>query len=335
MDFVTFWFIQYVFQSVLHSVLIALVVEALIRLWRIHRPEIRLRFLLLTLWMPVLAFPLFQLLYPERGSYRFREETALFDLNAWMLMRVWTGVHLWHLVLALMGLFAILFLVQDLVPILQPYLLRSKLVPAEDADAGHRLTRIMKSLDWQKGTSPPAVVLVQSAGPVLHLSGIRHPKIYINLSLVKILDDEELSAMLAHEAAHYIRKDQIMSTLFTIFRILLFFNPVALIEFRRMIHEREKLCDDIASRMTGHPLAVAAGLAKVFRQTESVLRKRTQPKRDVPSAAQMLELSAHRSRVEDRIQRLLHPKTAVSSEFPGLRLAVMSFALLTLLFFVV
>jgi len=34
-------------------------------------------------------------------------------------------------------------------------------------------------------------------------------------------------------------------------RVLLFFNPVAMIEFRRLAHEEEKVCDDIAIELTG------------------------------------------------------------------------------------
>jgi len=335
MEVVTSWITQYVFQSVFHSFLVAFIIESLMRFWRVHDPATRLRFLLLTLWLPALTFPLFQLLYPERGSYRFRGVTALFDLNAWMLIRIWDGLQIWHLALAMLAAIALLFLIQDLVPILHPYMHRSQLVRAEDSDATVRLKRAMKSLGWKQGTSFPEVILVESDGPILHLSGVRRSSVYMNLSLVKALDDEELSGMLAHEAAHFLRRDPIMSSVLLFFRVLVFFNPVALIEFRRIIHEREKLCDDLASGMTGQPLAVAAGLAKVFRLAEPMLRKGAQKRGQFHSVVRMLELSSHRSRVEDRITRLLHPGGSGAPAYPEIRLGITMIALLALLFFVV
>lgn len=85
---------QYAAQVLVHSALAVLIVEALLKLWRIEAPRIRVHFRILFLVLPLVGWPVFQLLWPTRGSLEFRGTLAIFDIQQWLPLRV-AGVPGW------------------------------------------------------------------------------------------------------------------------------------------------------------------------------------------------------------------------------------------------
>ncbi len=73
-------------------------------------------------------------------------------------------------------------------------------------------------------------------------------------------------------------------------RVLMFYNPVILMEFRRIVQEEEKICDDLSAAMTGNRGAIAGALRKFFFSDEDHQK---------PGAA-------HAERLRDRIEDYSH-----------------------------
>jgi Zn-dependent protease with chaperone function len=92
----------------------------------------------------------------------------------------------------------------------------------------------------------------------------RNPVIYISTGLTRALTMDELQAALAHELAHIARSRRPLLLAAFFLRMVLFFNPVSLIEFRRVVRNEEKICDDIAVSLTRRPDALAEALKKFY-----------------------------------------------------------------------
>ena len=334
-----FSFSQYVFQCLLHSFIIAFVIEALLKIWREERPLLRLRFRLLVILIPVLSFPLYQLVYPQRGSFGFRRSLAIFDINQWLLIGLGDGILVWHAALVLLGVVTAVFLLQEAIPILLAYLHREACKTIYKSGTIPKLDIVLEELKQKSSFAVPRLFLLTEEEPAIYTNGIRKSSINISWSLIEVLDQEELEGALAHEMAHIMRRDNTIDWVLLLFRFIMFYNPVALVEFRRIIHEREKLCDDIASSLTGKPLAFASSLIKVFRMARANGFAHTPPQYSlgsrILSIVRNLESHSDRVRVEDRIIRMARIKKSYNPSYPHIRLGITTLSLILFLFFVV
>ena len=86
-----------------------------------------------------------------------------------------------------------------------------------------------------------------------------------------------------------------------LFRIILFFNPVVLLEFRRITQEEEKICDDITVSLTNKPHALSEALKRLYHQDKNInplqLRNLSEMKNSV-------EEYSHNIHIENRMVRL-------------------------------
>ena len=60
------WPGMYLAQSFLHSLIAALIVDTALLAWKIEAPVVRQRFRLLVIVLPIISFPLYQAITPER-----------------------------------------------------------------------------------------------------------------------------------------------------------------------------------------------------------------------------------------------------------------------------
>jgi Zn-dependent protease with chaperone function len=121
------------------------------------------------------------------------------------------------------------------------------------------------------------------------------------------------------------------------FRLAWCFNPVALLVFRRIAQENEKVCDQLAARVTHDPLALAASIVKVFKMSRR-LRERSssgQSWRRVFALADNLEQHGSRMLVEERVERIIEERPVGRVPYERARLALTGACLAALLFFVV
>src|SRR5208283_967683 len=87
-----------------------------------------------------------------------------------------------------------------------------------------------------------------------------NPRIYVSTGLIESFSSEHLQAAFAHEIGHIQRSRKPTLILAYIIRTVMFYNPVAMVEFRKLAQEEEKVCDDIAVALTGNPEAVVEAL---------------------------------------------------------------------------
>jgi len=91
--------------------------------------------------------------------------------------------------------------------------------------------------------------------------GLARPVVWLPLSLLTRLPADQVEAILAHELAHIARRDWLWNGLQCVVETLLFFHPAVWWLGRRIRHEREQACDDLAASACGDPIALAEALA--------------------------------------------------------------------------
>jgi hypothetical protein len=96
-------------------------------------------------------------------------------------------------------------------------------------------------------TAPVGLVLSESVVAPAIL-GWLHPRILLPKGLATSLPRPQLRAVLLHELAHYRALDQPLHWLFTLVRVIHWFNPIAHLAARQWLHFRELAADEAAMR---------------------------------------------------------------------------------------
>jgi Zn-dependent protease with chaperone function len=315
--------VDFAAQSMMHGLVAALAVEALLRVWRARAPDDRLALRALGLWQPLAVTPAIFLLAPQRAGDEFHERWALFASRHWSELQVagMSAVVLGVLLGAALGL--ALFLM-DLVPLLSAR--RRSLPPAARVPA-----ELQAALaDAAGARAPPPLHFTEARTCALYCTGALRPVVVISRGALDLLDAEELRAALAHELAHVARRDPAASWALMAARGVLFFNPVAQVVARALARDAEWRADEHAG---GDRLALASALVKLHRAGQ--LAPASAP-RALPLAAALAEpLRRARSHdVEGRCRRLLEPAGPTRLPFPWLRVALASASLGLLAFLV-
>jgi Zn-dependent protease with chaperone function len=326
--------IQFIVQSVFHAWIVTLTVEGLLKIWEVRHPVMRARFRLLVLAAPLVAWPVFQLVWPERGDEAFRAGPALIDLNAWMSLRP-VGVPLFYIYVGLLTANAAVFFAQELLPAIRQQFLSTP--PACDG-VPERVERALTRVCQRAGIPREAVSVCVTAQeePVAYTAGLRNQRLVVSIGLVNTLDDEELETALAHEIAHRLRRDNRSGWAVLGLGALMLYNPLALLGLRLIAQERERACDDMAARITGKPLALASALLKVAKRTMGgTLGYQPRARLSPVAWLQTFGSRAVRAQIEERVARLANPSQPKPVPWANLRLAVTAAALAPLLYYVV
>jgi len=96
------------------------------------------------------------------------------------------------------------------------------------------------------------------------MAGFFYPVIIIPGRIAEEFSEEELEALIYHEAGHIINKDNIMRLLILVCNSILFFLPLKDI-YRKWDMERDLECDRLSAFYTGNPLNVASALLKTLK----------------------------------------------------------------------
>lgn len=326
---------RYALQFVAHSLVALLVLEALVQLWRLRQPALRLRFHALALALPLVTVPVYHVAYLGWGSEAFRRHTALLDLEGWRVLDA-AG---WHPVAMALGVIvvvtSILVLVQEVLPAWR--LLRGHWAwrpRPPSAEEGARLRTAVAHLP----SSPalPPILIVDQDVMLAYVQGLARPALVLSAPILRLLASDELAGVIAHELAHLRRRDNWTGWPLLAARTALFFNPVALLVFRHVLDDMERVCDDEAVGATSNPLALASGLLKVGRPASE--GERPAPREAWLSrlvGAKALADRSHQAVLEGRLRRLIHATPEPTVDFVGLRLGLAAAAVGSLLFFVV
>ncbi len=98
--------------------------------------------------------------------------------------------------------------------------------------------------------------------------GFFQPTIYLSQGLVKKLSKEELKAVISHEYAHILRKDNLFIFLGLLLKNFLFFLPLSHFLYRFFTREKEYAADELAAEITGDRLTLAQAIIKVKRLSQ-------------------------------------------------------------------
>jgi len=317
-------------RAVFHTLVAALFVEALLRLWNLSHPGQRLGFRLLVLGVPLVLDPAFEWVMPWRGEPAIRETQALFAGVRWDDVRVaGTGLYaVWTGACAALGLVLLLL---DLGPLVAD--LRRRRAARAHAPPGWtepveaRVFRLAPKL----GVAAPRVIALDKPGPLLHCAGVAHPVLVVSGGAMALLDEREREAAFAHELAHLRHRDPLAGWVLMAARVLMVFNPVFQVVARVAAREIEWRADDAAARATGDPLSVASALLRLYRAAHAAEPGRLVRLRRGPGPV----VRARHRAVEARCRRLLDGVSGQPLPFPAARYVLTAATLGALLYRVV
>jgi hypothetical protein len=252
-SFVSSYWGMYIIQTVIHSAIASLLVECAFLVWALKAPQVKQWFRFVVILLPIISFPLYQLAFPRRGDVYFRME-SLFDSDRWFFIGQWGSISVLALFTVILAGTAIVFIVQELVPILsnildQIHAAEQTIAEEIDESISRKVRKALKGLPLDESF----VQIMNDEDLALFSSTGLKPMIYVSTGLIEAFSIEHLHVAFAHEIAHIQRSRTPVLILAYILRVIVFFNPIAMIEFRRIAHEEEKVCDDIAISMTGKP----------------------------------------------------------------------------------
>jgi hypothetical protein len=302
---------MYAAQAFCHALIAAVIMERALKAWKISDPVNRQRFSLVVVLFPIISFPLFQALDPGRSSVLFRLN-ALFDSNRWLDMELWGTIPLSILFLLVLAATSLVFLFQEMVPVLRHTLESNNLVrDGMPMRTNPFLEQASKTLSLET----PQVHIIEDNDLLIFSTTGKKPVIFVSTGLTKSLTPDQLQAALAHEVAHIARSRHPVLLAVFFLRMLMFFNPVVLLEFRRAVRNEEKICDDIAVSLTQRPQALADTLKKFYavRETPELGAGRNPFFTPV-----RLEEHSYNIQLDDRIVRLERnaARTSDSRRFP-------------------
>jgi Zn-dependent protease with chaperone function len=249
-------------QSIVHALIAALAVEALLRIWRVALPGERLAFRLLALAQPLLVTPLLVEL-PVRADEGFHDRWALFAGRHWEDVGL-LGLSFFQIFVGAMALAGLGLFLLDLWPLLRSLRRpRRQGTPVPEALQGE-----LRELAGAAGLSvPPPLRLLPEHSPSLYCAGVRRAEVVLSAGTLDLLDPAERRAALAHELAHLARRDPLVSWGLMAVRALQIWNPVVQVLARAMAREAERRADDAGAALAGDRLALASALLRLHRAT--------------------------------------------------------------------
>ena len=320
-------------QAILHATVAALLVEVLLRLWRVDDPGERLALRWVAIAAPVLLTTLYLALAPWRASSWFVEHWSLFAGSHWDHLRA-GGVGVASASSVAFSFVGLALYLRDAVPFVADRLVRT--MPEGGLPAGHpacaRVRAALEALTVPAQRQPTTLTVVALGSPVLLCTGIDRTAIVISTGTLDRLDDDALQAALAHEIAHLARRDPLTGWWLMTARTLQFFNPVIQIVARQAIQDLERRAD-IAVTAQGRSRGLAAAVHRLSIAAD-VHSDLALPAEGRHPGDRVLA-SAHRRALDARCQLLLEGAMPAPRPHRAWRLGLTSAALAALLFLVV
>ncbi len=316
----------HVVQAFLHSVSAAIISYRAILDWNIRSPVVRQKFYLIAVFAPVVSYPLYQWINPDRGSVDFRLG-ALFDSGRWINVELWNVLPVGLLLALVLAAATAVFLFQELIPIL-----RHRSGPPDPESRTEPAARGSPAALAAEGLAEeaPDIQIVDDEDPAIHSVIGRSPAIYLTTGLVRSLQPVELRAAIAHEIAHMRRNRRPLLMISYVVRVLLFFSPGTLVAFRKAAAEEEKICDDWAVEATGRPDALAAVLEKLRHSDAYEIEDR-----EAGEAQRSFEQVSYDLMVQERIRRLADGESTAADAGDWLKFAVTVAAIAILNYYIV
>jgi bla regulator protein blaR1 len=176
------------------------------------------------------------------------------------------------------------------------------------------LLEMCLSLQRRMGVTPVVRYCesVQLDAPAV--AGWIRPVVFLPMTAITGLSEEQLEGVIAHELAHIRRHDVFVHAFQVAVETILFYHPAVWWMGKRIRTEREHCCDDVAVATCGNPVTYARALAHMAEW----------------KAAPQLVMAVNRSPLVERIARLLNTKRPFEA-FPGANLSAGLLCLFTAL----
>ena len=108
------------------------------------------------------------------------------------------------------------------------------------------------------------IPIVSSRAPIEPgVFGIWRPVLFWPAGISEHLADSQLEAILAHEACHVRRRDNLTAAIHMLVEAVFWFHPLVWWMGTRLVAERENACDEAVLRAQAQPRAYAEGILKV------------------------------------------------------------------------
>ena len=122
----------------------------------------------------------------------------------------------------------------------------------------------LSSLALRHGCAVPNIRLLETDAPLAVAGGLRQPAVVLSTWMIEQLDADELDAVFCHELAHTGRADYVVRWLSRLLRDATVYLPSSWYALSVVETDEELHADAQAVRVTGHPLAMASALGKVW-----------------------------------------------------------------------
>jgi Zn-dependent protease with chaperone function len=291
----------YAVQTFLHSLIAILIIERAMQIWNIHNPLTQFRYRIMTLLLPACMMPIYQLINLERNSFSFQQDRAIFSMNRWLSMEIWDLVPLSTVFMLLLAGTSFVFFLQEMLPVMRDVFARREGDTHQVLLPDPVLDELVHQMSEELGIGPPPVTLIEDSHPFIFTSGAKKHTVVLTSGLIKTLDREQLKSAIAHELAHIKRMSNATKWLIFLIRVLMFYNPIVLIVFRRIIQDDEHICDDITISLTKKPQVLASTL-KLFYSLPSDFF--SAPFGGVNDLKEGMENYSHNLLLKERIARL-------------------------------
>ena len=144
-----------------------------------------------------------------------------------------------------------------------------------------RIGNIVRFLEIEASQPPPEKIvlvekiaerhqievgLVMSEQPLTFIWGFWQSKLVLSSGLLNYLSDAELEGVIEHEAAHHVRRDNLVKLFLSATSYLSPVFPLTRRILRWQAEQIELVCDEIAATATKEPLEIASALVKVRRK---------------------------------------------------------------------
>ncbi|MEH7649740.1 M56 family metallopeptidase [Bacillus safensis] len=148
------------------------------------------------------------------------------------------------------------------------------------------------------------IIVFHCHEPLAFAMGMLHPKVYLSTSLMDMLDEEEIDAVVHHELHHKYSYDPLKAFTFSMLTKVIWYIPV--LKHMRQSYSvfREVIADDYAIRQTGTELGVGQALLKL-------IKKRTQFQKQTKFAVSFGDRALNL-----RIQKILNPTYTIPFNVP-------------------
>ncbi len=134
-------------------------------------------------------------------------------------------------------------------------------VTAATKDTGSRERQLLSRLAAERGLLAPELRL--STGAVEPaVIGVRRPLLLWPAGISPRLTDAQVEAILSHELAHIARRDNLLALSHMGVQAIFWFHPLVWFIGTRLVHERERACDEEVVRRSGQREAYAEGILR-------------------------------------------------------------------------